>query len=184
MYSYDFYTNQGNKDADNADAGTTKMNWLDWVLLVTWAAAAVYGLQKKATGMIAALVVLTIGLLFAQGLASILRGRLGFISDNELAQVAVAYILVAIVTFVAAAVLGWLLGRAPGLFPLGGMADRALGLVFGLVIGLLLTAAVLSALMGISPDGVDVFVQSSWLGGFLVGPFNAVVSKLGLALPW
>ncbi len=159
------------------------MNWLDWVLLATWAATAVYGLQKKATGMIAALAVLAIGLLFAGALASILRGRLGFISDNELAQVAVAYILVVIVALVAAAVLGSLLGRLLGLFPLGGMVDRALGLVVGLVIGLLLTAAVLSALMGISPNGVDPFVQSSWLGGFLVGPFNSVVSKLGLALP-
>ena len=159
------------------------MNWLDWALLVIWAAAAVYGLQKKATGMIAFLLVLAIGLLFARSLANILRGHLGFVSDNESVQIAVAYILVVIVALVAAAVLGSLLGRLLGLFPLGGMADRALGLVIGLVIGLLLTAAVLSALMGISPDGVDPFVQSSSLGGFLVGPFNVVISKLGLALP-
>ena len=167
----------------NADEGNAEMNWLGWVLLVIWAGGALYGVQKKATGMIAALVVLAIGLLFARGLANALRGRLGFISDNEVVQVAVTYILVVIVALVAAAVLGSLLGRMLGLFPFGGMVDRALGLVFGLVIGLLLTAAVLSALMGISPDGVDVFVQSSSLGGFLVGPFNGVVSKLGLALP-
>ncbi len=159
------------------------MNWLDWALLVVWALAAIYGLKQRATRMVAGLVILVVGFLVARPLAQSVQGRLGFISENEFAQLAAAYIIVIILAVVAAATLGWMMGKMLGLFPLGALADRGLGLAIGLLVGLLITGAILSAVVGIS-DAAGEFVDATTLGGFLVGPFNAVVAKLGLALPF
>lgn len=159
------------------------MNWLDWTLLAIWALTALYGFKQRATKMVAALVILAVGLLLARPLAGIIRGQVGFVSDHDLAQTAAAYIILLVISLIAAAALGWLLGRMVELFPLGSLLDRGVGLTIGLVAALLFTGAVLSGVVAISPDAVDGFIRNSALGGFLVGPFNSALAGLGLALP-
>ena len=159
------------------------MNWLDWTLLAIWALTALYGFKQRASKMTAGLVILAAGLLLARPLAGIIKGQVGFVSDSNLAQTAAAYIILIIVALIAAAALGWLLGRMVELFPMGSLLDRGVGLAIGLVVGLLVTGAILSGVVAIAPDAADAYIRDAPLGGFLVGPFNGALARLGLALP-
>lgn len=159
------------------------MNWLDWTLLAIWALTAFYGFKQRATKMVAGLVILAVGLLLARPLAGLIKGQIGFVSDNDLAQTAAAYIILIVIAMIAAAALGWLMGRMVELFPMGSLLDRGVGLAIGLVAGLLFTGAILSGVVAVAPDAVDAFIQNAALGGFLVGPFNSALAGLGLALP-
>ena len=159
------------------------MNWLDWTLLAIWALTAIYGFKQRATRMVAGLVVLAIGLVLARPLAGVIKGQIGFVGDSELAQTAAAYIILIVIALIAAAALGWLMGRMVSLFPLGGLMDRGVGLAIGLVVGLLFTGAVMSGVVAIAPDSVAEAIANRPLAGFLVGPFNGALSALGLALP-
>ena len=159
------------------------MTWLDWLLLLVWVVAAVYGLKQRATRMVAGLLIVVVGFWIARPLAEALAGRLGFVSDIHLVQMGAAYLALVLLAIIAAIALGCLLGRVLAFLPLGGLIDHGLGLAIGLLFGLLVTGAILSGVVTLSPGSAGDFVRESSLGGFLVGPFNNVMAKLGLALP-
>ena len=158
------------------------MNWIDLILLVVWGLAAFWGLKNGATGMIALIVVLVVGLWMARPLAGALQGQLGFVSESETVQRGAAYLLLVVLALVASSVLGRLLGKVAGLLPLGGLLNRIIGAGVGLVAALLLTGAVVSGIAEIGPDSAGSYIGDSVLGGFLLGPFNAIIAKLGWAL--
>jgi uncharacterized membrane protein required for colicin V production len=158
------------------------MNWIDLILLAVWGFAAFWGLKNGATGMIALIVVLVVGLWMARPLAGALQGQLGFVSESETVQRGAAYLLLVVLALVASSVLGRLLGKVAGLLPLGGLLNRIIGAGVGLVAALLLTGAVVSGIAEIGPDSAGAYIGDSTLGGFLLGPFNTIIAKLGWAL--
>ncbi len=160
------------------------MTWLDWALLAVLALAAIYGFKKRATGMLAGLVVVVIGLLAARPLTGVIADNLGFVSDIRWVQLAAAYVVFIILVLVAGMALGWALERLVGFIPLGTLADRGLGAAIGLAIGLLVTGVMLSTLASIAPDIVGQFIMESRIGGFLIGPFNSLVAALGVEFPF
>lgn len=159
------------------------MVWLDWVLLAILLLAAFFGLRHGVSSMLATVVILGVGIVVARPLAGVIEGWMGFVSEHRLVRMAAVYVVLVALAVIGASLLGSLFSRMLNFFPGGAILNRSIGAAIGLVVGLVLTSAVLSGIIHIGPGKWETFITGSAIGGFLTGPFHDAMAKVWLALP-
>jgi membrane protein required for colicin V production len=129
-------------------------NWLDWVLIVilAWCAFRSFrrGFSREIIGLAAALLALLCGMWF-YGTAATLFVR--WTGEGRVANLA-GFIAVVVVVLIAGAIVGWIVNRFVKLVGLS-FFDRLLGALFGIVRGVLIASALLSAFIAFGPSTRD-----------------------------
>lgn len=114
------------------------MNIYDWIIVVIWALAALWGLRKGAIGM----TLTVVGIIVAMWLSANFAGTLvkTFVKSiqNEALATAIGYVVIFIAVFIAAGIVGRIL-RTVLTFTMLGWTDKVAGVALGLVAGLLLS---------------------------------------------
>ena len=126
------------------------MNWLDIVLIVVLAFSTLQSLRKgfsrEVIGLTASLAALVLGMWF-YGLAGSYAAP--YVGAGRSANL-LGFVLVVVAVLLAGALLAWIVGRFLRTVGLS-FFDRLLGAAFGLLRGLLITIAVLTAVMAFGP---------------------------------
>ncbi len=152
------------------------MNWLDYflltILLVSAVMSARKGFSREVIGLAAALFALVSGMWF-YGLAG--SFLLPYVSSARVANL-LGFLLVVFGVLMAGAVLGWIVNRFLRTVGLS-FFDRLLGAGFGLVRGLLITIALLTAYMAFGPE-VDAQTVSASMLHSRIAPYVLDASHL------
>ena len=138
------------------------MNWLDYlllaILLISAAMSARKGFSREVIGLAAALCALVCGMWF-YGLAG--SFLIPYVSSPRIANL-VGFLLIVCLVLIAGALLGWIVNRFLRNVGLS-FFDRLLGAGFGLVRGLLIAIALLTAYMAFGPQVDSRTVSESML---------------------
>lgn len=138
------------------------MNWLDYallaILLVSVLLSARKGFSREIIGLAAALFALVLGMWF-YGLAG--SFLLPYVSSQRLANL-IGFLLVVFGVLLLGALLGWVVSRFLRKVGLS-FFDRLLGAGFGLVRGVLVAVALLTAWMSFGPQVDSKTVSRSML---------------------
>ena len=118
------------------------MNWLDIIIIVVIAIAALLGLRIGIIKAVLSLAGLIVGVILAGRYYVPLSEQLAFIPQANVAKV-VAFAIILIGIMVMASVLAWLLKRITSIMMLG-WVNRAGGAIFGLVLGAIFCSALLA----------------------------------------
>ena len=138
------------------------MNWLDYVflaiLLCSVLMSARKGFSREIIGLGAALLALVLGMWF-YGLAG--SFLLPYVSSVRVANL-IGFLLVVFAVMLLGGMLGWIVNRFLRTIGLS-FFDRLLGAAFGLVRGLLIAIALLTAYMAFGPEVDSKTVSTSVL---------------------
>lgn len=138
------------------------MNWLDYlllaILLVSMAMSARKGFSREIVGLAAAFFALVLGMWFYGTAGSFL---IPYVSSPRVANL-IGFLLVVFGVIVFGALLGWIVSRFLRTVGLS-FFDRLLGAGFGLVRGLLIAIALLTAYMSFGPQVDSKTVSESML---------------------
>ena len=138
------------------------MNWLDYVflaiLLCSVLMSARKGFSREIIGLGAALLALVLGMWF-YGLAG--SFLLPYVSSVRVANL-IGFLLVVFAVMLLGGMLGWIVNRFLRTIGLS-FFDRLLGAAFGLVRGLLIAIALLTAYMAFGPEVDSKTVSASVL---------------------
>lgn len=138
------------------------MNWLDYlllaILLVSVVMSARKGFSREIIGLAAAFLGLVLGMWFYGPAGSFL---IPYVSSPRLANL-IGFLLVVVAVLVLGALLGWIVSRFLRTVGLS-FFDRLLGAGFGLVRGLLIAIALLTAYMAFGPQIDSKSVSTSML---------------------
>jgi membrane protein required for colicin V production len=150
------------------------MNWLDIVILIVVAVAALIGLKIGIIKAVLSLAGVIVGVVLAGRYYGDLAGHLTFIDQESLAKIA-AFAIILIGVMLVAAVLAWLIKAIISVVMLG-WVDRLGGAVFGLVLGAIFSSALLTIWVktGIGTGAV----QDSALAALLLDAFPMVLALL------
>lgn len=150
------------------------MNWLDIVILVFVAIAALIGLKIGLIKAALSLAGIILGIFLAGRYYAPLAERLTFISQESIAQ-GVAFAIILIVVMIIAGLLAAFLKWIASVVMLG-WVNHLGGAVFGLVLGVILCSALL-ALWG-KFFGATNIVEESGIASILLDRFPAVLGLL------
>jgi len=150
------------------------MNWLDIVILVFVAIAALIGLKIGLIKAALSLAGIILGIFLAGRYYAPLAERLTFISQESIAQ-GVAFAIILIVVMIIAGLLAAFLKWIASVVMLG-WVNHLGGAVFGLVLGVILCSALL-ALWG-KFFGATNIVEESSIASILLDRFPAVLGLL------
>ena len=150
------------------------MNWLDIVIIAISALLGLAGLWRGIIKTAFGIAGLILGIILAGRyygpLAALLStGGAGW------AGIA-AYAIILLATMIAAGVIGWIVAKLVHITLLGWL-DRLVGGILGVVIGLLLVAAMLAIVSKYLPGSADTISQSA-LARFLVERFPLLLALL------
>ena len=150
------------------------MNWLDIVIIILLLIAAIGGLANGLIRAVISLVGLIVGIVLAGHFYISLAGRLTFISDQNAARIA-AFIIILLAVGIIAAILGTLFTKIISSISLGWL-NRLGGAAFGLILGAIFIAAILSLWAKFA--GGPGTLSSSVLAPLLVNKFPLVLALL------
>jgi membrane protein required for colicin V production len=138
------------------------MNWLDYVLIAILLISALMSMRKgfsrEIIGLAAALLALVLGMWF-YGLAG--SWLIPYVSSPRIANLA-GFLLVILAVMLLGWLLGWIVSRFLRTIGLS-FFDRLLGAVFGLLRGLVIAIALLTAYMAFGPEVDSKMVSESLL---------------------
>jgi len=117
---------------------------------------------------------LILGVFLAGHYSGSLADKLTFISDARTANI-VAFILIMIVVMIIAAILAFVIKKVAEKVLLGWI-NRLGGAVLGLLLGMIIVAAVLTIF--VKYMGINNAVENSWFAGFLLNKFPIVIGLL------
>ena len=150
------------------------MNWLDIVIIVVAVLLGIAGLRQGIIKTVFGIAGLIGGIVLAGryygGLAALLSP-----SGATSANIA-AYVIILLATLIVAGLIGALVAKLAHLTILGGL-DRLVGCVLGIVIGVLLCAAVL-AIVGKYYPGTESAISQSVIAKFLMERFPLLLALL------
>lgn len=156
------------------------MNWLDYVLLAillfSVAMSARKGFSREIIGLAAALFALVLGMWF-YGLAG--SFLIPYVSSPRVANL-IGFLLVVFAVLLCGSMLGWIVNRFLRTVGLS-FFDRLLGAAFGLVRGLLVAIALLTAFMAFGPH-VDSKTVSSSVIHSRIAPYVLHASRVCVAM--
>lgn len=155
------------------------MNWIDAVVLVVWAGAAMWGFSAGMIRIIFPLIAVIIGLALSSRIAEDVGNVFSPATDNEAAQAVGGFILIFLGLFIISAIAGLWVGMFLRFIPLFGLANRVAGLAVGIIIGFLLLSGVLTGVQRYS-DRMDDDIDGSALGVFLADNFDEVTRGVKL----
>jgi membrane protein required for colicin V production len=150
------------------------MNWLDIVILVAVAVVTFIGAKAGVIKAVLSLVGLIVGVVLAGRYYAVLAERLTFIHQDSIAQ-AVAFAIILIGVMIIAGLLAALLGRLISAVMLG-WVNHLGGAIFGLVLGAMLCAALLTIWGNFW--GTNEIIRESSLASILLDRFPAVLALL------
>ena len=150
------------------------MNWLDIVIIILLIISAISGLASGLIKAVFSLVGLIMGIVLAGHFYITLSGHLTFISNQNAARIA-AFITILLLVIIIAALLGLLLTRLVSAISLGWL-NRVGGAVFGVILGAIFIAALLS--IWVKYAGGDGTISSSFLAPILVDRLPLVLALL------
>jgi len=149
------------------------MNWLDIIIIVALIVPVFTGLMQGLIKAALSLVGIIVGVVVASNYYENLAGVLGFISNEDVANI-VAFIIILAVVFIIANMIAFFL-RATIKALLLGWVDRVGGAVFGFVMGAIFISALLATIVKFFGEGL---VTESALAGFLLNQFPVVLGLL------
>jgi len=150
------------------------MNWLDIAIVVVIAVAAFGGLVIGLIASALSLAGIIVGVILAGRYYLPFSQQLGFIPEENIAQI-VAFAIILVGVMLIAVALALVLRWAFSLIKLGWI-DRIGGAVFGLAAGLLLCGAILA--MWVKFVGAGASVTGSFLASVLLEHFPVVLGLL------
>jgi membrane protein required for colicin V production len=147
------------------------MIFIDWTILVILVVSSLIsvrrGFTKEALSLASWIAALVIARLFSDNLASLLAGWLA----NEAHRYTAAFIILFIATLIVGSLINHLIGEFVRMTGLTG-TDRALGVVFGLLRGIIIVVAVLAL-------GQLFALDQFWQDSVLVPYFDPVIRWTG-----
>lgn len=149
------------------------MNWLDIIIIIALIIPIFTGLKQGLIKAALSLAGLIVGVVLASNFYQQLGRALGFITNEDIANI-VAFILILAVVMVIASVLAAFLKYTAKAVLLG-WVDRLGGAIFGFLIGAIFMGAVLATLVKFLGTGV---VTESVLAGILLDKFPLVLALL------
>ncbi|MFC2017423.1 CvpA family protein [Chloroflexota bacterium] len=149
------------------------MNWLDIIIIVVIAIAALLGLRIGIIKAVLSLAGLIVGVILAGRYYVPLSEQLAFIPQANAAKV-VAFAIILIGIMVMASVLAWFLKWVASIVMLGWI-NRAGGAIFGLVLGAIFCSALLA--IWVKFLGVETIAESG-LATILLDRFPMVLALL------
>jgi membrane protein required for colicin V production len=156
------------------------MNWLDYVLLAILLISALLSMRKgfsrEIIGLAAALLALVLGMWF-YGLAG--SWLIPYVSSPRIANLAGFLLVISGVLFLGW-ILGWIVSRFLRTIGLS-FVDRLLGAAFGLLRGLVIAIALLTAYMAFGPE-VDSKTVSDSLLHSRIAPYVLDASRAFVAI--
>ena len=156
------------------------MNWLDYcllaILLVSVLMSARKGFSREIIGLAAALFALVLGMWFYGPAGSFL---IPYVSSVRVANL-IGFLLVVFAVLLLGGMLGWIVSRFLRTVGLS-FFDRLLGAAFGLVRGLLIAIALLTAYMAFGPEVDSKTVSTSVLNS-RIAPYVLDASHLFVAV--
>ena len=150
------------------------MYWLDIVIIVVAAVFGFVGLWRGAIRTAFGIAGLVLGIILAgryyEPLAAILSP-----GGASWAGIA-AYAIILVATMIVAGVIGWVVARLVHITLLGWL-DRLVGGILGVLLGLLLVAAMLAIVIKYLPGTAEAISKSA-LAGFLMAQFPLLLALL------
>jgi len=149
------------------------MNWLDIVILVVLVIPTFIGLKQGIIKAALSLAGLIIGVVLASNFYKPLAGIMGFIPNENVANV-VAFVLILVLVIVIATVLARFLKFIASVTMLG-WVDHVGGGAFGFVMGAIFISAILASWVKFFGTGL---VTDSFIAGILLDKFPLILSLL------
>lgn len=149
------------------------MNWLDIVILVALVIPTFIGLKQGIIKAVLSLVGLIIGVVLASNFYQALAGIMGFIPNENIANI-VAFVLILVVVIVIATILARMLKFIASVTMLG-WVDHVGGAAFGFVMGTIFISAILASWVKFFGTGL---ATDSFIAGILLDKFPLILSLL------
>ncbi len=149
------------------------MNWLDIVIIVALLMPTLTGLKQGIIKAALSLAGLIIGVVLASNLYQLLARVLGFIPNEDIANV-VAFVLILVVVMVIATLVARLLKFIASVVMLG-WVDHVGGAIFGFLMGAIFCGALLAIWVKFLGAGL---ITESLLAGVLLDKFPLVLVLL------
>ena len=150
------------------------MNWLDIVIIVVAVLLGIAGLRQGIIKTVFGIAGLIVGIVLAGRYYDELAALI-FPTGATWANIA-AFIIILLATLIVANVIGWFVAKLVHLVLLGWL-DRLVGCVLGVIIGVLLCAAILAIVVKYS-TGTETVISQSVLARFLMGGFPLLLALL------
>ena len=155
------------------------MNWIDAVILIAWAVVALWGFSAGFLRIVLPLLAVIVGLALSSRIGEDVGNIFSGLTDSEAAQSIGGFVLIFLGLFVISGIASFWFGTVLRFIPLGGLANRAAGLVAGVIIGFLLLSGVLTGVQKWG-DSLDDDIDDSALGAFLADKFDVVIRGVRL----
>lgn len=149
------------------------MNWLDIVILVIMGISVFFGVKHGLVTSMLSLVGFILGIILAGNFYKQLGSAMGFISNENVANI-VAFIIIFVVVMVLAALTAGILRTILKAIMLG-WVDRLGGAFFGLVASVLTVSALLAIFAKYTNNS---FIPDSALAGFFLDKFPIIMGLL------
>jgi len=150
------------------------MNWLDIAIIVILGVSVLSGLKVGIIRAVLSFVGLAAGVIMAGRLYTDLAPKLAFIQQENIARIA-AFAIILIGVMIVAGIAASVLKSVVSAITLG-WVDHLVGAVFGLVMGILFTGAILAAWVSLfSASGP---IANSSLAAFLLDKFPLALALL------
>jgi membrane protein required for colicin V production len=149
------------------------MNWLDIVILVCLVVPVFIGLKIGLIKAVLSLVGLIIGVVLASNLYKPLANIMGFISNENVANI-IAFIIILLVVMVAATIAVHLLKFIASITMLG-WVDHLGGAIFGFLLGAILWSALLATWVKFFDTDL---IKEAFIAGILLDKFPLILGLL------
>lgn len=150
------------------------MHWIDIIIIVALIIPIFTGLMQGLIKAALSLAGIIVGVVLASNFYENFAGVLGFISNEDVANI-VAFIIILALVFIIANVIAFFL-RATIKALLLGWVDRVGGAVFGFIMGAILISALLATVVKFFGEGM--VTEESTLGQFLLDQFPIILGLL------
>ena len=149
------------------------MNWLDIVIIVTLVIDLLIGLKQGLIVGLLSLLGMIVGVILASNYSHVVGGWLGFISNENVANI-VGYAIILVVVLIITFVLARVLKSAVSAIMLG-WVDHVAGAVFGLFLGMVFWGAMLAIWVKYVGPGS---IPDSVMGRFLLDRFPLILALM------
>lgn len=150
------------------------MNWLDIAIIVILGVSVLSGLKVGIIRAVLSFVGLAAGVILAGRFYTDLAAKLTFIQQENIARIA-AFAIILIGVMIVAGIAASILKSVVSAITLG-WVDHLVGAVFGLVMGILFTGAILA--VWVSLFGASGPIADSGLAAFLLDKFPLALALL------
>ncbi len=156
------------------------MNYVDIIVIILWALAAIWGFRSGLIQMVVPLVVVAAGLALSSRLALPLGNLYASFTASDNLRTILGFATLVFGLIIVAMVLSFLLKFMLKFIPLAGLANSLGGALLGIIAGFILLSGALVALQKFPVGAIQEDVDRSVVGSALAGRFSVVISAFQL----